>query len=268
MNNMFHNLTSLQLVEDLSDASFKTYYKQDKNHHFLYANFNKNPINPARTEDFSMLVDKFIDACIPVSNLSQRLDLPAIKHVGIRYNWHESGDLVKGCFILPKAESINIRLQELVAKSNFKSSYRFVELNEAHFTDMQYAEHIARSDFPLSSIPSWEMIHDRIDHIIGAFTTVVEQAKLEQQYAKNILLLRRFNVILAEKEAYLLTNFIDESTLATTKSLHNGKKAFHEIPSLVDSKIANDLLLQFGVSFDRLFSQLNQTYYIARVLNL
>ncbi len=226
----------LEITKSITDKLFTVNYAENEDFHFIEATFDKNT-NLADTDPNKLLIKRFIDAITDGSQMFEILKNPSLVRFGIQFDQQEIKGKHTAKFILPKSNWLNEKLASL----GINSPYQFVEHRGEHINHWQYVEYLAADQYPLASELSWQLIHDRVDHIIGAISVSAQLADQQNKFAQATLELRSNNPRLAEIQSLTLTDFVDELTYKTTilAGRPDSKSFVSELYEFLDSKIAD-----------------------------
>ncbi len=230
------NGQSLEVTSSITEQLFTINYAENEQFHIIEATYSKD-LDLANTGPHKLLIKRFTDTITAGSQMSEILKNPSLVKFGINFEQKEMGCNYIAKFILPKADWLNEKLASL----NIKSSYKFVEHRGSHIDHWQYVKYLAAGQYPLANDLSWQMIHDRVDHIIGAISVSAQLAEQQNKFAQATLELRSSNPKLAETQSLTLTDFVDELTYKTTilAGRPDSKSFVSELYEFLDSKIAD-----------------------------
>lgn len=205
-----HNGDKLEVESSMEQAGFAVRLAQDSDFYVIEANFL--PGSSIDDQDMALLLKRFVDASMPGSQLAKILSNPLSKKLGVTYRQKQEDRQITGSFQLPKASWLNRKINQL----GYDCPYDFVEHEGGHINHWQYIDYLAAGEYPLANSLCWQLIHDRVDHVIGALTTPIELLNYQRDFARKTIELKKSDLKKAEENSLTLTDFVDELTYKTT----------------------------------------------------
>lgn len=247
-----------------STSCYSGRYGQDADFHVLEARFDEKQKQDGASHDEKEFLRRFTDGLSIDSNVAHILANPLIIQSGLRFSYVRDGDIITARYLLPKSHYITNQLKPFISSA----SYRLVEHAGAHVKPEEYVRYIALGEFPLANVPSWHMIHDRLDHVIGALATPSSQFAREQAFAvKTLGLDPPSNAY--KTRSLIITDFLDALTYATTLSTVNNRlpteDTYRELVQEFTNKNvdSSQALLEICQSPANVLSDLNKAYFKA-----
>ena len=228
-----NNSLNLPVEKIWSTNLYQARYAQNDSFHSLECHFERNLDLTTVSQNDRFFLQRFVDATDVQSSISAILQHPFSQRIGLECSVSMDGTKQKVTYLLPKAQQIHNKLGAL------KTGYRLVEHKGAHIDPSEYVTYIARGVFPLSAEPSWHMIHDRLDHVIGAVSVTKSELAQQKEFALKTLSLD------VQSEEYktrclVLTDMLDAFTYDTTLSFVSEKlpteKTYRELVVEFDKK--------------------------------